>query len=185
MKMKLRTLCYLRTAVRKYTILHGGEKIWILCSSGRNKSSCRENIKFISLSKRVMLLLLYRRKKKRIYSKFQHLIASACSLATGISFLSSSVARKSLSNFKSYEVFFFVLTCCCSSGKDFTSSSDNFTDLMLAIFDFLHKHPRKSGKLRHWYLHCLGYGNTPLRSRMQFRMNFTSGVFSKKRPGSI
>ena len=33
-------------------ILHGGEKIWILCSSGKN-------IKFISSSQRVMFFLLY------------------------------------------------------------------------------------------------------------------------------
>jgi len=36
---------------------------------------------------------------------------------------------------------FFVLTFPCSSEKDFTTSSENLTNLLLAIFDFLHKQP--------------------------------------------
>ncbi len=54
-----------------YRILHGCEKIWILCSSGKNNiprvsvekevryCSCHENLKSISLSCRVMFFLLY------------------------------------------------------------------------------------------------------------------------------
>ena len=108
--------------------------------------SCHENIKFISSSCRVMFFLFYR-PKKRIYSRI-NFIANACSSATGISsfsLLSSSLARKSLNNFKSYEVFLFVLTFSCSSEKDFTSVSENLTNLLLAlllaIFDCFHKQP--------------------------------------------
>ena len=38
--------------------------------------------------------------------------------------------RNWLNNFKSYKVFFFVLTLSCSFEKDFMSASDNFTNLL-------------------------------------------------------
>ena len=48
-----------------------------------------------------------------------------------------------------------------------------------------HKQPGKAGNDDNEIFTSEDMENTPLRSRMQFRMNFTSGVFSSKTPVSI
>ena len=52
--------------------------------------------------------------------------------------ISSSLARNSLNNYKLNEVLFFVLALSCFSEKDFTSASENFTNLSPVKYSCLH-----------------------------------------------
>ena len=57
---------------QSWRILHGVENIWISCSSKFyvRDSSCHENIKFISSSKRLMFFLLYKRADDAVFNDF-------------------------------------------------------------------------------------------------------------------
>ena len=121
-------------------------------------------IYILSSSHHVIFFLLYRQDCLPFFflTSSTNFIANCCSLAARIfwsSLLSSSLVMNSLNNFKSYKVFFFVLTFSCSSRlpleKDFMSASGNFTTLLLAIFLLtfgkLRTNSSLSGKWGHRY----------------------------------
>ena len=66
----------------------------------------------------------------RSHTPSTNFIMNCCSSVAGISWSSLHFSN----NFKSYKVFFFVLTFSCSSEEDFMSALDNFMHLSLFIF---------------------------------------------------